>query len=143
VSDLNSVSLSGRLTRDPELRTTGGGTSVLDLRVAFGTSRKNGNEWVEESNYVDVVFFGKRAEFFAERLTKGSLVFVGGKLRYEEWEAQDGSGKRNRLKIMGDDLKSTDLFNGAARAGGSSTTGASDFAPTSGAVVGDDDDIPF
>lgn len=137
MSDLCTVSLSARLTRDPELRHTPSGLAVVDLPLAYNTGRKNGDEWVEDSNFIDATFFGKRAEFFADRLSKGSLVFVHGRLKYESWEAQDGS-KRSKHKIMGDDLKSPDLFR--TNGGGSSSSSPSDpFVPAAAA----DDDIPF
>lgn len=130
MSDLNLASLSGRLTRDPELRTTNGGASVCDLGLAFSTSRKQGDEWVEDSNFVDLVAWGKRGEFFARKLRKGDLVFVHGELRYSSWEANDGS-KRSKLSITVRDLKSQALFR----------KDDDGYAPAS--VPASDDDIPF
>lgn len=132
MSDINVVTLSGRLTRDPELRHTPSGTAVMSARLAFETSRKNGSEWVNEPNYVDLVAWGNRAEFYCDRLTKGSLVFVSGRLKWQEWETQSGD-KRQKLEINVDEIKSEDLF------GKGSTRQRDDFVPT--AAV--DDDIPF
>lgn len=141
MSDVNQVALSGRLTRDPELRHTGGGTAVFSGRLAFETSRKVGEEWVNEPNYVDLTAFGRRGEFYSERLQKGSLCFVSGRLRWSEWEAQDGQ-KRQKLEVNVDEIKSPDLF----KNGGRDSSGDDQFVPagSSGSdFSGADDDIPF
>lgn len=143
MSDINRVSLSGRLTRDPELRHTAGGTAVMSARLAFDTGRKVDGQWTNEPNYVDLVAWGNRGEFFASRLSKGSLVFVDGRLKWSEWETQDGT-KRQKLEVNVDEIKSPDLF----KTGGTGTGGggSSQFVPagSSGSDFnGSDDDIPF
>lgn len=91
---MNCVSLIGRLTRDPELRTTHSGQAVCNMRVAvdaFGA---------DKTLYVDVVSFGDSARACGEHLTRGRLVGVAGRLVYEEWQVRDGS-KRSRHKVVG------------------------------------------
>src|SRR4029079_15806645 len=77
-SKLNVVVITGNLTRDPELRHTGGGTAVCELRVAVNSRRKNGQEWVDKPNYFDVVVWGAQGENCANYLSKGRPVAVEG-----------------------------------------------------------------
>jgi single-strand DNA-binding protein len=91
---LNTVSLIGRLTRDPELRTTNGGQPVCNMRIAveaFGS---------DNTLYIDVTSFGESAKACGEHLERGRTVGVAGRLVYEEWQVRDGS-KRSRHKIIG------------------------------------------
>lgn len=103
---MNRVCLIGNLTRDPELRTTGGGTSVCSLRVAVNTRRKDNatGEWVDKPNYFDVAVFGNQAESAAQYLAKGRPVGIDGRLEWSEWEAQDGT-KRSKVEIVADNVK--------------------------------------
>jgi len=93
---MNSVNLTGRLTRDPELRSVqvnGESRSVCDMRVAVDG---RGDEPV----YVDVITWGPQADACAEYLSKGRQVGVEGRLDYQEWEAEDGS-KRSKHAVVG------------------------------------------
>ena len=96
---INSVAISGNLTRDPELRSTDGGTQVLTFGVAVNDRRRNQqtNEWEDVPNFVDCVVFGARAEALSRFLGKGSKVAVEGKLRYSSWE-RDGQ-RRSKLEV--------------------------------------------
>ena len=80
---INSVSISGNLGRDPELRVTPTGTSVLSLSVAVNDRVRDQQtgEWRDRANWVDVVVFGSRADAIAPFLAKGSKVAVSGRLR--------------------------------------------------------------
>ena len=102
---INSVNISGHLTRDPDLRATQGGTSILAFSVAVNDRRKNPQtgEWEEYPNFVDCVLFGARAEWMARDLHKGKLVTVSGKLRYTTWE-RDGE-RRSKLEVVADDIE--------------------------------------
>jgi len=91
---MNSVNLIGRLTRDPELRSTPGGTSVCTMRIAVNGIRDG------EVTYVDVVTFEKQADACARHLAKGRAVGVTGRLSYSEWEASDGS-KHSKHEVIG------------------------------------------
>ena len=98
MQDLNTVSLTCRLTRDPELRHTQGGTAVCNMRVAWTNREKVGGEWTDRSNYIDVTVWGKQGESAAEYLAKGRRIAIDGRLRWREWEANDGS-KRQTIEI--------------------------------------------
>lgn len=101
---LNSVAISGNLTRDPELRQTPGGTSVLSFGVAVNERRKSASgEWEDVPNFVDCTMFGTRADALAKYLHKGTKVAVSGRLRYSSWE-RDGQ-KRSKLEVVADDIE--------------------------------------
>jgi single-strand DNA-binding protein len=158
-SNVNVVVITGNLTRDPELRSTGGGTSVCELRVAVNSRRKDGStgEWVDKPNYFDVTVFGAQGENCANYLAKGRPVAVEGRLDWREWEAKDGSGKRQKVSIIANSVQflgsrdgSGGGQNGASQGGGFTPSSdvpadTSDFegaaAPAAGG--GGDDDIPF
>lgn len=101
---INSVIISGNLTRDPELRTTASGLPVLGFTVAVNDRRKNlqTNEWEDFPNYVDCTLFGARAENIARMVSKGSKVAIEGKLRWSQWE-RDGQ-KRSKLEVIVDEI---------------------------------------
>lgn len=103
--NLNRVLLTGNLTADPDLRSTPSGTSVCSLRLAVNTRRKEGGEWVSKPNYFTVVVWGKHGENCAQYLSKGRPVAVDGRLEWREWEAKDGSGKRQAVEIVADSVQ--------------------------------------
>src|SRR5207247_6206949 len=100
-TNINRVVITGNLTRDPELRSTPGGTSVCGLRVAVNSRRKEAEtgQWVDKPNYFDVTVFGAQGDNCAQYLAKGRPVAVEGRLNWREWEAQDGS-KRQAVDII-------------------------------------------
>jgi single-strand DNA-binding protein len=146
------VVITGNLTRDPELRSTGGGTSVCDLRVAVNSRRKDGQtgEWVDKPNYFDVTVWGAQGENCAQYLSKGRPVAVEGRLDWSEWEAKDGSGKRQAVRIIANSVQFLGSRDGGGNGNGftpqsDTPTDTSDYqgAPAGAAAGGGDDDIPF
>ncbi len=103
---INRTVLVGRLTKDPELRTTSGGTSVLSMRLAFNDRRKNAStgEWEEFPNYIDVTLFGNRADALSRYLSKGTQIGVDGRLRWREWESSSGE-KRSAIEVIADNIE--------------------------------------
>lgn len=102
---INRVNISGNLTRDPELRATQGGTSILSFGVAVNDRRRNPQtgEWEDYPNYIDCVVFGNRAEPLSRFLSKGMKVAVEGKLRWSQWE-RDGQ-KRSKIEVIVDEVE--------------------------------------
>lgn len=102
---INRVCISGNLTRDPELRSTAGGTSVMGFGVAVSERRKNAQtgEWEDYPNFVDCTLFGKRAEALEQYLSKGTKVAVEGRLRYSSWE-KDGQ-RRSKLGVIVEEVE--------------------------------------
>lgn len=100
---INSVTLSGNLGRDPELRTTAAGSHILTFSLAVSDRSKNSNgEWTDYTNWVDVVVFGNRAEGLSRILTKGMKVTINGKIRYSSWE-KDGQ-TRSKIEVIANDV---------------------------------------
>jgi single-strand DNA-binding protein len=118
MSDVNHVVLIGRLTRDAELKFTSGGMAVCRFSLAINRRRKNGDEWVDEANFFDVVLFGKSGESVSQYLTKGKQVAVEGELKQDRWE-QDGQS-RSKIEILANNVQ---LLGGGNSGGGQ---GASD-----------------
>lgn len=102
---INSVSISGNLTRDPELRSSRGGMQILNFSVAVNERRKGreSGEWEDYANYIDCVVFGSRAESLARHLSRGSKVSVSGKLHYSSWET-DGR-RMSKIEVYVDDIE--------------------------------------
>ena len=151
-SNVNVVVITGNLTRDPELRSTPGGTSVCKLRVAVNSRRKDGQsgQWIDKPNYFDVTVWGAQGENCANYLSKGRPVAIEGRLDWREWEAKDGGGKRQSVEIIANSVQflgSRDGSGGGGNEGGFSPSSdvpadASDFAGAAAGGSGDDD-IPF
>jgi single-strand DNA-binding protein len=156
-SNVNVVVVTGNLTRDPELRSTPGGTSVCKLRVAVNSRRKDGQsgQWVDKPNYFDVTVWGAQGENCANYLAKGRPVAVEGRLDWREWEAKDGGGKRQSVEIIANSVQFLGSRDGSG-GGPSEGNGGGGFTPSSdvpadtsdfeGAAAGGgggDDDIPF
>ena len=92
---MNSITLTGRLTRDPELRTLNDGGSVCKMRLAVDRMGRGNTV-----GYVDVATFGKPAEACAKTLSQGWLVAVEGRLEYAEWTGKDDT-KRSGHSVIG------------------------------------------
>jgi single-strand DNA-binding protein len=147
-SNINVVVITGNLTRDPELRSTPGGTSVCKLRVAVNSRRKDqSGNWVDKPNYFDVTVWGAQGENCANYLNKGRPVAVEGRLDWREWEDKEG-GKRQSVEIIANSVQFLGSRDGNG-GGGNGFTPSSDVpadtsdyagAPSGG---GGDDDIPF
>ncbi|HEV2772488.1 MAG TPA: single-stranded DNA-binding protein [Thermoleophilaceae bacterium] len=145
-TNINRVVLTGNLTRDPELRTTGSGTPVCSLRLACNTRRRDASgEWVDKPNYFDVTVWGAQGENCATYLQKGRPVALDGRLEWREWQDQQGN-KRQAVDIIADSVQflgSRDGAENGGRFGGSDVpTDTGDFEPAA-AGAGSDDDIPF
>ena len=105
MASYNRVVLLGNLTRDPELRYIPSGTAVADIGLAVNDRRKNAQgEWVEEPTFVEITLWGRTAEVASEYLSKGSPVLIEGRLKFEQWETQDGQ-KRSKLKVIGERMQ--------------------------------------
>jgi len=99
---LNKVILIGNLTRDPELRALPSGASVTSLGLATNRVWKDTNgEKKEDTQFHNVVVFGKQAETVAQYLKKGSSALIEGRLQTRSWEGQDGQ-KKYRTEIVAD-----------------------------------------
>ena len=102
-TNINRVVLTGNLTRDPELRSTGSGLAVCSLRIASNTRRKNNQtgEWEDKPNFFDVTVWGAQGENCARFLAKGRPVAIDGRLEWREFTDNAGN-KRQAVEIVAD-----------------------------------------
>lgn len=102
---INRVVISGNLTRDPDLRQTASGMSVLSLGVAVNDRRRNqAGEWEDYANFIDCTMFGTRADRLSQYLHKGTKVTIEGKLRWSQWQDKQGNN-RSKVEVIIDDLE--------------------------------------
>ena len=146
---INRVILIGNLTRDPETRQAGS-TTVCTLRLAVNDRVKDqsSGEWGDRPNYFDVDVFGSQGELCGKYLAKGRQVAVEGKLRWREWETQDGQ-KRSAVSVVADNVQFIVPREGGAPqrdAGTPRESGGARFTQSPDVAEADfagDDDIPF
>jgi single-strand DNA-binding protein len=123
---VNQVILLGNLTRDPELRQTPSGQSVVSFSLALNRAYKDqSGEWVEATDYIDIVAWGPLAERVAQYLHKGRRALVQGRLQSRSWE-QDGQ-KRTKVEVLANDVTFVD----SRGEGGDGGNGGGAAAPAS------------
>lgn len=143
---LNKVFLIGNLGKDPEVKYSKGGNAVCTLRVACTERVKEGDEWKDHTEWIDVVTFGKTAENAGQYLAKGRSVHVEGGIRTRKWKDKDGNDRystevvcRNLMFLGGKDggggsKPARPARSKPAGGGGDDYAGGDDFI---------DDDLPF
>jgi single-strand DNA-binding protein len=99
----NTITVSGNLTRDPELRFTTGGRGVANLTVAVNHRFMQNNEWQDSVSFVDVTAWGTLGENVAASCGKGDRVVVHGRLEQRQYETKEGE-KRSAWSIVADDI---------------------------------------
>ncbi|MBU2542901.1 single-stranded DNA-binding protein [Patescibacteria group bacterium] len=142
--DLNRATLLGRLTRDPEVRTTPTGKTVANITIATGrvwTDQSGVKQ--EKSEFHNCVLWGKLADIAGQYLAKGRRVYAEGRLETRDWVGKDDNVKRYRTEIIIDNFIMLDSPRSA-----SASTGASDNVPPPPVDMGGDEeikveDIPF
>ena len=127
---INQCNFIGRLGRDPETRYTQSGKAVASFSLAC--SEKRGGE--ESTEWVNIVAWEKLAEICGQYLTKGSLVFISGRMQTRKWQDKEG-GTRYTTEIVAREMKMLDSRGGGDRSG---SAGADGSAPPMG-----DDSVPF
>ncbi len=137
MANLNKVLLMGNLTRDPQLSYLPSQTPVVEFGLAINrVFRKQDGTEGKETCFVDCQMFGKRAEVIQKYVKKGDPLFVEGRLKLDQWQAQDGS-RRSRLRVFVENFE----FLGRGGAAGETETALPEpldaFPPPTG------DDIPF
>jgi single-strand DNA-binding protein len=113
MADLNKVFLMGRLTFDPELRRTTGGTAVTELRMATTRSwPSRDGERREETLFIDVTVWDRQAENCCQYLRKGSAIHVEGSLRMDTWDDKNTGEKRSKVRVTADRVQFLDSRRG-------------------------------
>lgn len=125
---LNKIVIMGRLTRDPELRQTGSGTSVASFTLAVDRDYSGRDGGEKETDFIDVVAWRHTAEFVSKYFAKGDAAAVVGRLQIRGWTDKDGN-KRRSAEVVADSV----YFGGSKRRDG-------DAAQGHGAAVNADDD---
>jgi single-strand DNA-binding protein len=161
MASFNRVILVGNLTRDPELRYIPSGTAVSEIGLAVNDRVKKGDQWVDETTFVDVTMWGRTAEVANEYLSKGAPVLIEGRLKLDSWE-KDGQ-KRSKLRVVCEKMQMLGGREGGGGGGGNRGGGAArssgrpqpqqahddfddggyDSAPSSAAAGFPPDEIPF
>ena len=141
----STVTITGTLTRDPELRFTQGGRGVATLGVAVNYRYQKNNEWVEEASFFNVTAWASLGENASASLTKGMRVIVTGRLQQRSYETQAGE-KRSVVEIIADEIgpslrwataqvektQRSDASGGGNQAGGYSGSGSQGGGTSSG-----------
>lgn len=103
MANINTVCLSGNLTRDPEYRDVGDrGVCKLGLAVN-GRKKDESGDWVDVPNFFDVSVWGAPAKWCFDQLSKGSPVVVSGRLQWRQWQAEDGTN-RSAVDVVAHDV---------------------------------------
>lgn len=152
--DINVVVLVGRLTRDSELKYTKSGMAIARFSIAVNRSRKQDDQWVDETSFFDIDYWGKAAEAVNKYLTKGQQVAVEGELKQDRWE-QDGQ-PRSRVVVNANNVRLLGSSQGgqgngafqksqqpAPYDGASEPRAGANDNTTSSSAGTFDDDIPF
>lgn len=140
MSNFNKVIIMGRLTRDIELKSINNGTSLIEVSVAVNEKRKMADgTWKDEVHFIDVTFWGKKAEVISQYLSKGDPILVEGRLKQNRWES-DGR-KHSKLKVHGEQFS----FVGYRQHGSEVIMQPTDIesGEPAGKTTIPDDDIPF
>lgn len=144
MQSINSVTISGNLTRDVELRTTQAGTEVANFTIAVTENRKNAStgEWTEVAHFIRCIAWGSNARV-AVKFRKGDLAHVQGRLQYRTWEAQD-STRRETTEVKVDVISGEAMFRKADGSGPDRASARRDEPSDPwGTSPIPDDDIPF
>lgn len=146
MADVNHVILIGRLTRDAEIKYTSGGMAVCRFAIAVNKRRKDGDQWIEEANFFDIVLWGRAGESINQYLVKGKQVAVEGELHQNRWE--QGGQSRSKVEINANNVQllggGQDTTGTASRSAPPRDTTPRDSRPPADVPPGDfPDDIPF
>lgn len=91
--DLNKCAFIGRLGRDVELKYTTSGTAIANISIACSDDYKKDGQKVEQTNWINLVFFGKLAEIAGQYLSKGSKIYAEGKMVPRKWQDNEGNDR--------------------------------------------------
>lgn len=145
MTDINHVVIVGRLTRDlgtdeKSFGYVASGQARANISIAVNRSKKQGDEWVDESNFFDVTIWGKTAENLKPKLLKGTQIIVDGYLKQDRWE-KDGQ-KFSKVSIV---ANSVELAGGKKEGGSSQTSIPQTSTPQADfdAAEGFPESIPF
>lgn len=150
---VNKVILLGNVGKDPEIRSTPGGTMVANFTLATSDRQKDAQgNWQDRTEWHNLVAFGRTAEIIRDYVKKGSKLFIEGKIQTRSWDDKESGQKRYRTEIIVNDLSllsgREEGAGGYSRGGSSGTSGYDQRTPAGSdefaqAAEISDEDIPF
>lgn len=132
MANLNKVMLIGNLTRDPELRHTPKGTAVSEISLAINRNWTNEQgQKQEDTTFVEVTLWGRQAEVVQQYVTKGSPIYIEGRLQLDSWDDKETGKKRSKLRVIGENFQFLASKPGGQSGGGNSQGSAASNSPSS------------
>ena len=119
---VNKAILLGNLGKDPEVRYTQSGSAVANFSLATTERRKQGDQWVDHTEWHNIVVFGKTAENCSQYLQRGSQVYIEGRIQTRKWEDKDGN-TRYMTEVVANDVQFLSRTKGREDGGGYSGGG--------------------
>ena len=104
---INQVILLGRLTRDPEQRTTASGKNVVSFSIAVDRQSQD-----DQADFFNITAWDKRGDLVMQYLSKGRRVLIQGRLRQDSWEDKDTGKRQSRIEVTASDVTFLDGPNG-------------------------------
>lgn len=139
---INQVILMGRLTRDPETRTTTSGKTVTSFSVAVDRQTQD-----DQADFFDVTAWEKTGELVQQYLSKGRRVLLQGRLRQDSWDDKETGKKRSKVEVVATDVTFLDGPNGDSNGGGNAAPASSSSSnsrkKSDDVVIEDIDDKPI
>ena len=135
---LNKIILMGRLTRDPELRSTAGGTAVASFSLAVDRDYKP-QDGERETDFIDIVAWRSTAAFVHKYFSKGRMAVVEGRLQIRDWTDKDGN-KRRSAEVIADSIYFGDSKRDAGRSDSDTPQPSGDFREL---PEGEEGELPF
>lgn len=137
---INQVILMGRLTRDPEMRTTTTGKTIASFSLAVDRQSQD-----DQADFFDVTAWEKLGELANQYLSKGRRCLVQGRLRQDSWDDKETGKKRSRIEVTATDITFLDGPNGdgGGQGGGSSAPRSNNSSKSKDTVIEDIDDKPI
>jgi len=148
---VNKVFLLGNVGKDPEIRSTAGGMTVASFTLATADRKKDGANWVDSTEWHNIVCFQRTAEIVRDYVKKGSQILVEGKITNRSWDDKESGQKRYKTEILVNELTLLGGKSGGSEGGGASYSkssstsyaGAAASQPDYADTGITDDDIPF
>lgn len=133
---LNTISIMGRLTRDPELRYTSAGTPITSFTLAVDRDY-SGADGEKKTDFIDCVAFKGTAEFVSQYFAKGTMAVVNGRLQFRDWQDRDGNKRRNAEILV------ENIYFGERKQQGAVDVAAEDYTEGFEELDEDDGELPF
>ena len=133
---LNTISIMGRFTRDPELRYTSAGTPIASFTLAVDRDY-SGADGEKKTDFIDCVAFKGTAEFVSKHFAKGTMAVVNGRLQFRDWQDRNGNNRRNAEILV------ENIYFGERKQQGAVDVAAGDYTEGFEELDEDDGELPF